>query len=360
MFAAEYDVANDDAGLVTFDQGFKPSPAVAPDGTFYWRSLSRTYSMATGRHLEVGLERQPAFGSKSHGQVDLAVETKDVMHADVKWAKKVLVGDRGVVGDDGTVYWGSGTALNPDSTIKWQARPPNSWTRFSGGTTELERAAKRWYWPMLWRETTDQGGFTGREVYVAHSLVDGSPLWSQIIPRIGTADTIYSGSFSAQGPDGTLYLATRPYDSPTPNLSHGYIEARDGGTGDLMWQLEFPSAEGRPSTESSRIRGGPVPAPNGDGVYVASDNCKLYHLNRDGQVVGWFRMAGQPVDDILQLADGILYVVTEAKRNLDGGRETWCALFQPDSVERYDCFYPECGPCVRDGSLVYLYAFKVD
>lgn len=359
VFAAEYDPP-DDGSAANFDNGGFPSPAVAADGTFYWQSY-REYSMATGRHLELTARRDPALGSGSHGQLDLSIQTKDVAHATVKWQHHLRVGGRMVVDDDGTVYWASGHATNPDGTVKWQAQPPGGWAYASGGTTEVERPGKRSYWPMAWDERTSNGAsIPGKHRLAAHSLVDGSVLWFQDMPLLSTAQNQYSGSFSAQGPDGTLYLATRPNNWATPSSAHGFIQARDGGTGDLMWQAELPAAEGLPESAPSEVVGGLVPAPNGDGVYAASQNCKLYHLDRNGQVVSWFRMAGQPVWDIPQLVDGVLYVVAEAPRNLDGGDGRWCALWQPDAVERYDCFFPQCGPCANGGSLVYLYAFQVE
>lgn len=366
VFSSQADRLSDGGA---FGSGIFPSASTAPDGTLYWGGSNGTYAMNTGRHLEVAVSPEPVVGSAAQGQLNLGVVATDVAHATVTWHKthdELLVGGRHVVDPDGTVYWPDGIAMNPDSTIRWQASPPLGWTLAHGGTTEVERPGKRFYWPMLWEQLRPDGRtFTGERRFVAHSLRDGSILWIQNVPRISTAQDQYRGSFSAQGSDGTLYLATLPYVPDPPNFNHGYIEARDGGTGDFMWGVELPSPDapdGGTLGLSSTIMGGPVPAPNGDGVYVASKNCKLYHLDRNGQIVAWFKLAGQPIWDIPQLVDGTLYVIAEANLDLpDAGDKLVCGYWQPEAAQRYGCdLFPQCGPCAYGGNLLYLYAFKVE
>lgn len=366
VFAAEFDRTPDGG---EFGSGIFPSAAIAPDGTFYWGGSGGTYAMTTGRQLEVAVAREPAVGSSAQGELNLGVTATDVAHAAVKWNKsndELPVGGRQVIDEDGTVYWPSGAAMTPDSSIKWQASPPLGWTLAYGDTTEVERPGRRFYWPMVWEQLRPDGRTaTGEVRLVAHSLRDGSILWVRNVPNIASSQNQKrESSFSAQGSDGTLYLATRPYD-PSPNLDHGYIEARDGGTGDVMWRVELPAADGPdggPLDLPSTIMGGPVPSPSGDGVYVASRNCKLYHIDRSGQIVAWYKLAGQAIWDIPQLVDGTLYVIAEANRDLaDAGDMDVCPYWAPQAAERYGCeLWPQCGPCAPGGNLLYLYAFKVE
>ncbi|MBL8951325.1 MAG: PQQ-like beta-propeller repeat protein [Myxococcaceae bacterium] len=362
VFAAAFDFPGN-GSLVNFDNGFFLSPAVARDGTFYWQSPRRVYAMATGRHLEVDLKREPTVGSAAHGEADLTAATRDVMHATVKWDKDLLAGGRMVVGEDDVVYFASGTAVNPDGTIRWQAPRPEGWQYASGATTDIERpGGKRSYLPMIWNETTAVGAHTGRYKYVAHSLVDGSPIWSHDL-LIESAQDWVTGNVTAQGPDGTLYMS--PGTDPPPSQARSSdLEARSGGTGDVLWRLNLPPddvlPDGGPPFRPFGTAGGPIPAPNGDGVYIASNNCKLYHVDRNGQILRWFRMAGRPVWDMAQVSDGVLYLVAAAPRDLDGERERWCPGFRPNGAERYQCLYWLCGPCVNRGSLWYLYAFQIE
>ena len=363
-----------DGGSIVIDLGIYPQPAIGPDGTLYWTSQTgQTRAMSTSRHVVFEPKlfgrwetwaRNEALGPVQPVEQHLVAHFRAEAH--IKWEKNLGGGPR-VVDEEGTVYLnGPGAAVRPDSSFKWRAEPLPQFDAGYGSALEVERPAKRSYWPVVWFN----GSSIGNTYLAAHSLQDGSIIWHQRVDGLNVTSSSSTRSLSAQGPDGTLYV-TSSRTSPLGEPTVGSVRAFAGDTGAALWQVDMPQAEGfdgsigvRPDSD---ILGGPVPSPDGDGVYVASQNCKLYHVARDGGIDAWYQLAGRPIGHTPQLVDGVLYLVVSAPAPTDPnveGREPCVPEIQSVSArvaaaKRYDCFAPMfCGRCLGD-RLNYVYAFRV-
>lgn len=223
------------------------------------------------------------------------------------------------------------------------------------------------YWPLRWVQQSETGG-TIAEFLAAHSLNDGSVLWSRPYDErlLGPS----TGASSAQGVDGVLYVASMDYSGNIPGYQGprltkaGRLAAVSPRDGSILWHTWMPVPDGFTSASLTGIVGGPVASRKHRGVYVASLNCKVYFFDGEGQIRWWYRLDGQPLGQLPQLVDGILYVLTYVPHGVPEDQEVCCG--SPDVYRaryRYDCDHTLFDqPCIQGwwGGVYQLYAFRAE
>ena len=291
------------------------------------------------------------------------------------------------VASDGTIFFlGSlGRALEPSGQVRWErsgvngtarvdaadrvfwsrAQPPRALDPITGD--EVWRAQLRPEWfesELINAENVPTRSLipmrnlsNGPHTVSLHRASDGN-IERVIEPRTD-AGTSVRANRSAQSGDGTLYL-TYLLGSSQGAVLNERVVAYDEATGAQKWVKEFPE-----------LATAPLVGAGGD-VFVATKDCRLSVLSPDGEVRRSFLMAARPTGDLLQLTDGVLYVVTSINPGLNVGER----VFPGDSlpvredggiprVEDYDCPRGDpllCAPEIKGdvSELFVLYAFRVE
>lgn len=303
--------------LVTFSwalQGFSggtwdsPAQSVASDGTLFWFS-----SDGTTRAL----------------QPDGAV----------RWESGIFGGTPRVDAND-FVYWSAADPARAvaaeDAREVWRPQVLPGWT--DSVLTNNENAAIRTLIPVRhvqnFRELLALHRLDGSIATIPHGADGGLPL-------IPTA--------TAQSASG-LWVADR--DS---------IARFDEATGELRWLTQV----------SSDLWPDLVAGENSEQVFAATRDCRVLALDADGRIARSHQMKGIATGDLMQLRDGILYVLTYLPRPLSSTNLFPGDLSSPrrdggvPQLDDYECFKSVptlCGPPI-DGELGYvyvLYAFAVE
>lgn len=303
---------------ISVDVWTVPMPLVAADGTLIWKS--------------------------ANGHVR-AVEPSGY----VRWDKFVDAGGRGFMESNGRAFFlGSAPqALDPmTGEIVWAAEPPGG--RTLAFDVEVERSYQRSLVMALWAPVPGNTDY----LLAAHRASDGTVAWTRSA-RLVSPLTLATG----QSPDGTVYTAEND-----PVTEVGHVLGLTSWSGVPRFDLELPrndTADG--GLSSSKVVIGPIAAQNKLGVYVVSENCRLYDIDESGNVRASFSLEGRPLGFVPQLAEGILYLLAEA--DLPPGPDSldWCPEdLSADPRVDYECLDQEwCRPCAG-GHLYFLYAFKVE
>lgn len=287
------------------------------------------------------------------------------------------------VGADGTLYWrgtfGTVRALAPDGDVRWQLAG-------LGGTPRVDSNDF-----VFWSDAAPARGFAaadGREVWRPQQLAqwntseltnsENAPSTSLIPVKHQTNGR---GELSLHGIDGRIAavlefdvdagLGFLPDSTAQSNgtlftalhessAGSGLIEAFDQSTLMKKWAAEISPLETDPI------------AGRDETLYVATRDCRVSVIDSSGNIVRSHRMAGRPTGDLMQLQNGILYVLTEIGTGLNEDQRVFPGQFAVpredggvSSVDDYECLRSEpflCGqPIAGSNPLLFmLYAFKVE
>lgn len=301
------------------------SPSLGPDGTLFWSS-------------ETG---------------DLRAHRPN---GELKWATRGA-GGYSFANADGTSFWTSfdgPVALSfEDGHRLWTGE---RWPEFKyGQIIEIERPGERDQLTYAW--TNDTGS---RTFITQYWTTQGAIRWVREFPasddvHLSGTDSLYGPHAALSSDGGTLFLTVSYRGGGREGAT---IYALEGASGATRWTTELASPP-------IQIRGGPVPGPSNDAVFFTGSDCRLYRLDRDGKIDGWYHLAGRPYGYPPQLFDGILYVIVWVSNGLKDG-ERVCPGDTGKAAE-YGCltpYPPDCRPCIEgaspiDNGLYFLYAFDV-
>jgi hypothetical protein len=114
------------------------------------------------------------------------------------------------------------------------------------------------------------------------------------------------------------------------------------------------------------------PVAANDSLYVATTDCRVSVLDRNGNVSRSHRMLGKPRSDLMQVQNGILYVLTQVGVALGEDERVRPGDFTVtredggvSRLEDYECLNSTpllCGPAIegRNRVLYVLYAFAME
>lgn len=287
------------------------------------------------------------------------------------------------VGADGTLYWrstsGAVRALDTDGGVRWELSG-------LGGTPRVDANDF-----IFWSDAAPARGFAssdGREVWRPQSLAQWNTseltnsenaAGNSLIPVKHQTNT--RGELSLHRLDGTIAAVFEfgvdgglGFVPDSTAQSHdtlfSALHESPAGAG-LIEAFAQSSRVKKWSTQLSPLATDPMAGAN-DALFVATIDCRISMLDGRGIVTKSHRMAGRPTGDLLQLQNGILYVLTEIDVGLSGEERVFPGQFTVpredggvSSIDDYECFSSEpflCGqPIVGANPLLFmLYAFKVE
>lgn len=291
------------------------------------------------------------------------------------------------VGSDGTLFFlsfdGVARAVEPSGQVRWR-RPNLSGTprvdargRVFWSRTQPLRAVDSLtgeeVWRAVlqpeWRESTllNSENAPVRFPIPLRNLSLGSQPYSVSLHR---EDGSIARIISPKTDAGVSIGPTRSAQSPTGVLVLTFRMLAGDDVIERIIAIDEATGAERWSRDVAELATHPVVGASGD-VYVATTDCRLSVLDSNGDVTRSYVMPGKPTGDLLQLSNGVVYVLTSLTTQLAPGERIWADdvdLTREDGgaarVEDYDCPAGAarlCFPTIDSGDgLLVLHAFKVE